>query len=96
MAEMFLKPYKPIARRRTDLFTYFVRFICGSIVGVLLGGFIAFRSHGLEARSLFVDGDVVFSTSFYLTLLLVTIITGLISAILGDAFWGMFSGKRSY
>lgn len=93
---MFLKPYKPIARRRTDIFTYVVRFICGCIVGVILGGYIAFRTYRSDTQALAIDGEFTFTTAFYLTVLSITVITGLISAILGDTFWGMFSGKRSY
>jgi hypothetical protein len=96
MSGIFLKPYKPIARRRTDIFTYIVRFLCGCIAGVVIGGFIAVKLYSAQAQALAIDGEITFTTSFYLTVLSITVITGIISAILGDTFWGMFSGKRTY
>lgn len=96
MGDIFLKPYKPLARRRTDILTYIVRFVCGCIAGIIIGGFVAIRTHQSQAQELFLQGDLVFTSSFYMTLLGITIVIGIIAMLLGDAFWGMFSGKRSY
>ena len=93
MGEMYLKPYKPIAKRRTDIFTYIVRFVCGCLLGVLIGGYIAVRTNQNSAQAFALEGDASFPFLFYITVLGVTLFTGFIAAILGDSFWGMFRRK---
>lgn len=95
MSDIFLKPYKPAARHRTDIFTYIVRFICGCFFGLFVGVYIAYRTNSGTAQVAALDGEATFNVSFYFTLIGVTLLIGIFASLLGDSFWGMFK-KRSY
>lgn len=95
-----LPPYKPIPKHKTDRLTYFVRFVCGAVVGLIAGCiasvyaiFFFFRynrygNYAVVKNVAVLAYEPVFYAVCGVAILIFVLVFGLGAMILGDRFWG--------
>lgn len=95
-----LSPYKPIPKHKPDRLTYIVRFICGAVVGLIMGcmasvyaiNFIVrsnrYGNYALVKNSDFFEYEPVLYTVCGVAILIFVLVFGFGAMILGDRFWG--------
>ena len=94
-----LSPFQPIPKPKTDSLTYIVRFVCGAIMGFIMGCiasvyaiFIIFRHNRILDFAAIEKGTILeYETLLYtvcgIAILLFILVFGLGAMIFGDRFW---------
>lgn len=92
---MNLKPYRPIPKHNSDWLTYAVRFVCGAIVGLIVGGLLSLRYLHSTSWGIAFDGYITISVRYIVNTICISLFVGVFAAIYGDRFWEWFGGTRS-